>query len=486
MPIFTLERVEGRIFRPVALTYAFALGGALLFTLTAVPALTAALLKHRPVEREASAVPHLAAGPLPRRAARDDAAARPDGAGRRWPVIARGDDADAAPRLRVPAADERGRHPHHGHDAQRRLAGAAAPRCCATCACTLLKFPEVKDVLSRAGPPRGRHRRRGAEPVRDVRDHEARGRLAEGGRAARSAAIEGRDRRGDARRAGSAGRRLQLQPADQGPRRGVNLRHPRPGRREDLRRRPGPDAPEAGRGEGDHRRRRAARATSTSTARAARSTSSPTSIARRPRATACRCATSRTPSRARSAASWRRRCGRASAASACASRLPIADRGRSGVGRAAGDPDGARAPAAGALAKLHLDSGRTQINREQGQRFLALKCNIEGRDMGSFVAEAQAHVASSVKLPEGYHLTWGGEFENQRRAMKRLAVHRADLGAGDLLPALHDLPRDAAGAGRAAGRSVRDRGRRVRAVSDAGRSCRSRRRSGSSRCSACR
>jgi cobalt-zinc-cadmium resistance protein CzcA len=47
MPIFTLERVEGRIFRPVALTYAFALAGALLFTLTAVPALTAALLKHR-------------------------------------------------------------------------------------------------------------------------------------------------------------------------------------------------------------------------------------------------------------------------------------------------------------------------------------------------------------------------------------------------------------------------------------------------------
>jgi heavy metal efflux system protein len=75
-----------------------------------------------------------------------------------------------------------------------------------------------------------------------------------------------------------------------------------------------------------------------------------------------------------------------------------------------------------ALANLHIDSGRTQINREQGQRFLALKCNIEGRDMGSFVAEAQAHVASAVKLPEGYHLTWGGEFENQRRAMKRLAV----------------------------------------------------------------
>src|SRR4029078_3021472 len=52
MPIFTLERVEGRIFRPVALTYAFALAGALLFTLTTVPALTAALLKRRPVSEK--------------------------------------------------------------------------------------------------------------------------------------------------------------------------------------------------------------------------------------------------------------------------------------------------------------------------------------------------------------------------------------------------------------------------------------------------
>src|SRR5712671_1623873 len=50
LPIFTLERVEGRIFRPVALTYAFALGGALLFTLTCVPALIAVLLRHGKVQ----------------------------------------------------------------------------------------------------------------------------------------------------------------------------------------------------------------------------------------------------------------------------------------------------------------------------------------------------------------------------------------------------------------------------------------------------
>lgn len=74
------------------------------------------------------------------------------------------------------------------------------------------------------------------------------------------------------------------------------------------------------------------------------------------------------------------------------------------------------------FADVHVDAGRTQINREQGGRFLALKCNIEGRDMGSFVEEAQARVKGKVQLPEGYFLTWGGEFENQRRAMHRLMI----------------------------------------------------------------
>jgi cobalt-zinc-cadmium resistance protein CzcA len=74
------------------------------------------------------------------------------------------------------------------------------------------------------------------------------------------------------------------------------------------------------------------------------------------------------------------------------------------------------------FADVHLDRGRTQINREQGGRFLALKCNIQGRDMGTFVEEAQNKVRQVVALPEGYYLTWGGEFENQRRAMKRLMV----------------------------------------------------------------
>ena len=87
----------------------------------------------------------------------------------------------------------------------------------------------------------------------------------------------------------------------------------------------------------------------------------------------------------------------------------------------AGKDGQARMPLS-SLSQVHVDYGRTQINREEGGRFLALKSNIEGRDMGSFVDEAQARVGAEVKLPEGYYITWGGEFENQRRAMHRLMV----------------------------------------------------------------
>jgi cobalt-zinc-cadmium resistance protein CzcA len=106
-------------------------------------------------------------------------------------------------------------------------------------------------------------------------------------------------------------------------------------------------------------------------------------------------------------------------------KVPVPDEGDpSTVGRLeipVSEDGQTRVPLA-ALSKVHVDVGRTQINREQGGRFLAIKCNIEGRDMGTFVDEAQARVKREVKLPEGYFLTWGGEFENQRRAMKRLSI----------------------------------------------------------------
>ena len=103
-------------------------------------------------------------------------------------------------------------------------------------------------------------------------------------------------------------------------------------------------------------------------------------------------------------------------------KLPSADQGGLAALGHLEIPVGGGRLSLSSLATLHMDTGRTQINREHGQRFLALKANIEGRDMGSFVEEGQRRVAAQVPLPEGYHLTWGGEFENQRRAMKRLSV----------------------------------------------------------------
>jgi cobalt-zinc-cadmium resistance protein CzcA len=59
------------------------------------------------------------------------------------------------------------------------------------------------------------------------------------------------------------------------------------------------------------------------------------------------------------------------------------------------------------------------INRESNQRRIVIQSNVRGRDIGSFVAEAQKQIAASTKLPTGYFITWGGQFENQQRAMKR-------------------------------------------------------------------
>ena len=221
------------------------------------------------------------------------------------------------------------------------------------------------------------------------------------------------------------------------------------------------------RGRSDHQRARAARATSTSTAPAPRSTSSPTSIARRRRATACRCATSRTRSRARSAACWRPRVG-----------------GRA-AGRRAREDCRRRRGRPGAVGRLEVPAEddarcrwrrwRTCTSTAAARRSTASRAGASWRS--SATSKGATWAASStrrrrasratVKLPEGYHLTWGGEFENQRRAMKRLPVIVPISVLRDLLAPLPDLPRGAAGAGRAARRAVRDRGRRLRAVPDA-------------------
>ncbi len=83
-------------------------------------------------------------------------------------------------------------------------------------------------------------------------------------------------------------------------------------------------------------------------------------------------------------------------------------------------PDGSRIPLA-ELAEIRINQGASRISREDNVRRIAIKCNLIERDLGSFVAEAQQKVNQQVVLQPGYHIVWSGQFENQQRAMKRLA-----------------------------------------------------------------
>jgi len=74
------------------------------------------------------------------------------------------------------------------------------------------------------------------------------------------------------------------------------------------------------------------------------------------------------------------------------------------------------------LAELKTVEGPTQISREDGQRRIGIELNVVGRDIGSFVQEAQKQIGQSVDLPSGYYLSWGGQFENQQHAMRRLMI----------------------------------------------------------------
>lgn len=85
-------------------------------------------------------------------------------------------------------------------------------------------------------------------------------------------------------------------------------------------------------------------------------------------------------------------------------------------------PNGAGTVALGDVARISVRQGAARISREGGERNASVKANLLGRDQGSFVAEAQAKVAQQVHLPAGYQITWGGQFENQQRAVQRLEV----------------------------------------------------------------
>jgi heavy metal efflux system protein len=74
------------------------------------------------------------------------------------------------------------------------------------------------------------------------------------------------------------------------------------------------------------------------------------------------------------------------------------------------------------VARFDTAEGPNQISRDNGKRRMTVQANVRGRDLGSFVDEAQAKVAQEIRVPAGYWLDWGGQFENLERASQRLAV----------------------------------------------------------------
>ncbi len=74
------------------------------------------------------------------------------------------------------------------------------------------------------------------------------------------------------------------------------------------------------------------------------------------------------------------------------------------------------------IAKIEIKEGLDVVNREFGERRIIVQCNIKNRDIGSFVKEAKEKIAKEIEIPEGYYIKWGGQFENQERAMKKLSL----------------------------------------------------------------
>jgi cobalt-zinc-cadmium resistance protein CzcA len=86
-----------------------------------------------------------------------------------------------------------------------------------------------------------------------------------------------------------------------------------------------------------------------------------------------------------------------------------------------------RTPAGGIVtlsqvARLKTVEGPEVINHENGRRYIVVQSNVRGRDLGSFVADVRRTISANVSMPEGYYVTYGGQFENQARATKRLML----------------------------------------------------------------
>jgi heavy metal efflux system protein len=413
MPIFTLERVEGRIFRPVALTYAFALGGALLFTLTMVPALTAVLLKHQKIKEvepeflvwlrkrymrplrwalrhsllaagagvlvlvtAVALVPHLGSEFLPEM-----------------------NEGDIHITVTMPSAVSL----EHGQEILRQMR------------LVLLQFPEVRDVLNEQGHPE------------DGTDDEAANQAEtfvimrpqsewHTGRSKEQIVVEMRaqlEKRPGIEYNFSQPIKDRVEESISGIRGQVvvklygedlQLMHEQ---LEEVR-----QIMDGVRGARDVEIYRAGSALHV-VADIDRDATSRLGVSVRDVEDVIE--SSYGGRLATEVWEGERKVG-------VRVKLPAPTEGDMASVARLDVPVGTTRLPLSSFANVHLDRGRTQINREQGGRFLALKCNIEGRDMGSFVEEAQSLVGKRVHLPEGYYMTWGGEFENQRRAMKRLMV----------------------------------------------------------------
>jgi cobalt-zinc-cadmium resistance protein CzcA len=84
-------------------------------------------------------------------------------------------------------------------------------------------------------------------------------------------------------------------------------------------------------------------------------------------------------------------------------------------------PNGVRVPLS-QLADVRLTEGPAQISREDTRRRIVVELNVRGRDIGSFVRDAQAQIEKDIQVPAGYYITWGGQFENLQRASQRLLI----------------------------------------------------------------
>src|SRR5580692_746871 len=74
------------------------------------------------------------------------------------------------------------------------------------------------------------------------------------------------------------------------------------------------------------------------------------------------------------------------------------------------------------LARVNVRDGASEIYREENSRYVSIKYSVRGRDLGSAVEEAMKQVKARVKLPVGYHIDWAGEYESQKRSQKRLMI----------------------------------------------------------------